>query len=202
MRQDHSPGGGTSRSEFIRKTALAAGIAGGGALLAGLPRLAASAPSQEQDVQILKLVLTLERFEQAFYTAALEAGSLEDELLEYAETVAGHEREHVAFLEEALGNQAGAPPSFDFGERAVDPERFGPTAAQMEDLVVSAYNGQATNLTKPILAAAARIVSVEARHAGWIRSILGQDPAPTATDVPRTAAQVREGLRRLGLVEG
>jgi hypothetical protein len=37
---------------------------------------------------------------------------------------------------------------------------------------------------------------------GWIRSILGQDPAPTATDVPRTAAQVRAGLRRLGLEEG
>jgi Ferritin-like domain len=201
MRHDHSPGDGTSRSEFIRKTALAAGIVGGGAFLAGLPRLAASAPSQEQDVEILRLVLTLERLEQAFYAEAVEAGNLEGELLDYAETVGGHEREHVAFLEEALGSAAGPSPSFDFGERATDPERFGPTAVELEDLAVSAYNGQATNLTKPTLGAAARIVSVEARHAGWIRSILGQDPAPTATDAPLTAAQLREGLLRLGLVE-
>jgi hypothetical protein len=42
-------------------------------------------------------------------------------------------------------------------------------------------------------------VSVEARHAAWIRSIAGRDPAPQTTDEPRTEAQVRAGLKDLGV---
>jgi hypothetical protein len=42
-------------------------------------------------------------------------------------------------------------------------------------------------------------VSVEARHAAWIRSIAGEPPAPDATDTPMSAAEVREGLERIGL---
>ena len=38
------------------------------------------------------------------------------------------------------------------------------------------YNGQAVNLTPKTLAAAARIVSVEARHAAWARALAGKDP--------------------------
>ena len=36
-------------------------------------------------------------------------------------------------------------------------------------------------------AAAATVVSVEARHAAWIRSIAGEPPAPEATDAPLSA---------------
>ena len=45
------------------------------------------------------------------------------------------------------------------------------TAIALEELGVAAYNGQATNLSKPALQAAASIVSVNARHAAWIRAI-------------------------------
>jgi hypothetical protein len=65
---------------------------------------------------------------------------------------------------------------------------------------VSAYNGQAGNLTKPALAVAAQIVSVDARHAGWIRAIRGEDAAPNPTDRALTARQVTQALQRTGFL--
>jgi hypothetical protein len=67
--------------------------------------------------------------------------------------------------------------------------------------MIGAYNGQAANLTKPTLAMAAQIVSVEARHAGWIRAIAGKNPAPNATDQPKTATQVQSAVNRTGFVK-
>ena len=65
---------------------------------------------------------------------------------------------------------------------------------------MSAYNGQAGNLTKPALAAAAEIVSVDARHAGWIRAIRGENAAPDATDRALTARQVQAALKKTGFL--
>ena len=70
------------------------------------------------------------------------------------------------------------------------PERFEPTALKLEDLGVAAYNAQAPNLTKAALAAAARIVSVEARHAAWIRDVRGHD-ARAATRPSRRSRRAR-----------
>jgi hypothetical protein len=81
-----------------------------------------------------------------------------------------------------------------------DPRRFVRTAAALEDAVVAAYNGQAANLTPERLADAATIVSVEARHAAWIRDIGGMPPAARATDAPLSADGVRAALRREGLL--
>ena len=83
------------------------------------------------------------------------------------------------------------------------PSRRTPTRSraprELEDVSVGAYNGQATNVTPGVFLAAARIVSVEARHAAWIRSIRGLDPAPDAVDVPYGEARVRRELRRSGV---
>ena len=54
-------------------------------------------------------------------------------------------------------------------------------------------------MTKSAFLAAARIVSVEARHAAWIRSIRDADPAPDAIDSPFDEQRVRRGLRELGV---
>ena len=59
-------------------------------------------------------------------------------------------------------------------------ESFLDAATLLENTGVAAYNGQAANLTKKSLAAAAAIVSVEGRHAAWISSLAGRDPAPRA----------------------
>ena len=54
-------------------------------------------------------------------------------------------------------------------------------------------------MTPGAFLAAARIVSVEARHAAWIRSIRDGDPAPDAVDVPYDEARVRSELATVGL---
>ena len=66
---------------------------------------------------------------------------------------------------------------------------------KLEDLGVAAYTAQAPNLTKGTLKAAARIVSVESRHAAWIRDLRGINPAPDAAEPPLDAA-ARDGHRQ------
>lgn len=186
-----------SRSKFLQKAVFAGGtLVAGSVLIGGLPRIAAGAPNPGQDMEILNLALLLEYLESAFYADAVRKGRVNAELLEYAKVVGGQERQHVAFLKKALGKNARKSPTFEFGDATSSSKKFGATATMLEDTMVAAYNGQAANLTKPALAAAAKIVSVEARHAGWIRAILGKNPAPNATDNPRTAAEVTALVNR------
>jgi hypothetical protein len=180
-----------SRGELLtRALVTGSAILAGGVVIAGLPGEAVSAPSPAQDAEILNFALLLEYMESAFFTEASVNGRLTGELLEFADTVRGHERAHVAFLRNALGQKARPEPSFDFGETTRNPQAFTDAAVTIQDLAVAAYNGQAANLTKGALEAAAKIVSVEARHAGWIRAIAGMNPAPEAVDTPMTAKQV------------
>lgn len=189
------------RNEVLARALVAGGVlAGGGALVVALPRLAISAPSAAQDRKILNFALLLEYIEAGFYAEALEKGKLTGDLLEYVSVVRQHERAHIAFLKKALGSNARKEPDLDFGDATSDPKQFTAAAISLEETVVAAYNGQAGNLTKPTLAQAAKIVSVEARHAGWIRAIAGRNPAPDATDSPRTAAQVQAAVDRTGFV--
>ena len=193
--------GVTSREQFLARAILAGGaLTAGGLLVAGLPRLAASAASPAQDRKILNFALLLEYVEAGFYSDAIAKGKLTGDLLEYATTVRDHERAHVAFLKSALGADARQKPKLDFGATTSDPTKFTAAAINLEETAIAAYNGQAANLTKPTLAQAAKIVSVEARHAAWIRALAGKDPAPTATDKPKTAAEVQADVNRTGFV--
>jgi hypothetical protein len=195
------PGLSESRAKLLKR-ALAGGgaIVAGGVVIAGLPRSAESAPSPAQDAEILNLALLLEYTESAFFTEASFSGKLTGELLEFAQIVRGHERAHVAFLRDALGSKARKEPKFDFGNATKDPKAFTSAAVKLQDLMVAAYNGQAANLTTGALESAAKIVSVEARHAGWIRAIARENPAPDATDAPKTAAQVTAAVNRTKFV--
>jgi truncated hemoglobin YjbI len=186
------------RADLIRTAGAAAAAAAVGITAAGRHTAAQAKPSAEQDREVLNLLLLVEQTESAFYAQALETGRLTGEMAEFAEVVAGHEREHVAFLREQLGSAARAEPAYEFGEAVRDPAQFARTAARLEDIAVAAYNGQAANVTPAAFEAAARIVSVEARHAAWIRAIDDRDPAPDATDAPQTADEVREALREIG----
>jgi hypothetical protein len=195
------------RPSLTRRKALVAGGAGaaaaalGGIVAAGTPS-ARSAPSGSQDAEVLAFLLGVEHIESAFYAAASRSRALTGELAEYLATVREHERRHVAFLEQALGSAAPAARAFTVDVAAVvtDPRRFVRTAAALEDAVVAAYNGQAANLTPATLAKAVTIVSVEARHAAWIRDIGGLPPAESTTDVPLDTDGVRAALRRAGLL--
>jgi hypothetical protein len=192
-----------TRADLVQRSIVAGGaLTAAGTLVGGLAVTAASAPSPKQDGEILNFALLIEYVLAGFYAAALDRGVLTGELEEYARTVGDHERQHVDFLREQLGSSARREPRLDFGDAVTAPKRFVATAILLEDLTVVAYNGQAPNLTAGALAAAARIVSVEARHAAWIRDLDGKNPAPLAADRPVSAAAATRALERTGFVKG
>jgi ferritin-like protein len=160
---------------------------------------ASASLSKAQDAKILQLVLQLEYTQVAFYEEALRQAGLTGDLRDFARAALEHERQHLAAIRRALGAKAGAKPSFDFGQNVKSARAFTQAAIQLEDIAVAGYNGQATNLTKGTLAAAAAIVSVEARHAAWVRAIAGQVAAPDPVDKPMTAKQAAQGLHEIGL---
>jgi rubrerythrin len=183
-----------------RRLTRSGAIAAGAVLaLGGAARSATGAAPTRRDVQVLQFALVLERFEDAFYRAALDADILTGELLRYARTVARHEQAHTAFIEKALGQAAGQPPQLDVTAAVRNEDTFTDAAIKLEDTAVAAYNGQAANVSAAVLAPAARIVSVEARHAAWIRDIAGQPPAADPVDPAWTEKQVTAALRELGL---
>lgn len=187
------------RAGFLRRAALVAGSAAGAGLVLN-QRPAEQAEAQgAAEQKALNLALTVEYAEAEFYAEAVRRKKLDGEMRVFAEQVSAQEDDHVAFLRSALGSKARKKPSFDFGDATSDPDAFAERAAALEDLAVGAYAGQAGNLSKPTLRAAATLISVEARHAAWIRSIVGRPPAEDPTDAPRDADRVMSDLKRLGL---
>jgi rubrerythrin len=190
-----------SRRDLVRRGALAGAaiVAGAPLALAGV-EAAQAAPSQALDRKILNFALLLEYLQAAFYSEAVSRGRLRGDVRSFAETVAEHERAHVAYLRKALGSTARARPQFHFRGATGDERKFLRNAVLLENIGVSAYNGQAANLTKPALEAAAEIVSVEGRHAAWVSDLAGEDPAPRAADPGASAAEVVAQLKRTGFV--
>ena len=169
-----------TRAQFFRKAAITGGAVGSAAMFGGmLPELAQARPSKRQDIAILKYALTLEYLEAAFYKRAVSNGGLSGQTLEVAKLLAAHETTHVKALRStlrSLGAKVPGAPSFDFkGTNAGD--KFIPTAFVLENVGVRAYLGQAGRLkSKALLAAAASIATVEARHAAAIAVLLNQSP--------------------------
>lgn len=153
------------------------------------------------DVGILNYAYALEQLEAAFYTKVLTSPysgitAAESSLLA---DIRDHEIAHREFFKNALGSNAiiGLDVNFtsiDFTSRA---SVLG-TAKAFEDLGVSAYNG-AGQLISDVnyLAIAGKIVSVEARHAAYIRDLLSNGSFADNTvidgnglDTARTPSQV------------
>ena len=189
-----------SRGEFLKRAVVVGGVLTAGAVsISGLPGLAAgSQPSAAMDVEILNYFLMLEHLQEAFYDQAVTEGSLGGELQEFATTVRLHEQEHSKYLQHVLGADARAAPAFDFGSSTSTPGNFRKAAVIVEETSVAAYIGQGANLTEANVFSAARIVSVEARHAAWIRDVIGRLPAPKEADVAMSEAQVMRTLRAEG----
>jgi Ferritin-like domain len=189
----------SSRRRFLR-TALAGGTVLSGAAFIGSRPAQSQSPSPAQDQTILNFALLLEYLQAAFYREALSRDLLRGEVREFAQTVGANEDEHVAFLRSALGGQARTKPTFDFDDVLRSSDSFVRSAMILEDTGVGAYNGQAANLTKEALLPALRLVSVEGRHAAWIRDIAGEAPAPFAADSGLSAATATSTLRKAGLL--
>lgn len=137
-------------------------------------------------VQALNFALTLEYLEAEFYTRALTAGVVPAADQAIFTTIRDHENQHVAFLQQTLGSQAVAKPTFDFsGGNGAGNGPYAPftnyaqflvLSQGFEDTGVRAYKGQAANLISidSVLQAALQIHSVEARHAAEVRRLRGQ----------------------------
>jgi rubrerythrin len=199
--QTTGEGAPASRRDVLRRGA----IGGAGLLATGifLGRLDAAdaAPSKAQDEKIFNFALLLEYLQAAFYSDGLKRGRLRGEIRAFAETVSEHERQHVLYLRKTLGAKARPRPSFEFAEATKNEKSFVATAVLLENVGVAAYNGQAANLTKPALAAAAEIVSVEGRHAAWISALAGRNPVPRAADPGASAAEVLAAVKRTGFLK-
>jgi len=194
-----------TRASFLKKMGVGIGtIAVGGAFAGAIPRLA-SAATPASDVAILNFALTLEYLEADFYAGArANAGIFKGDTRNFVAVVAGHEATHVAFLKKALGSAAIKKPKFDFkGTNNTNQKTFEATAQLLEDTGVAAYLGQAGNIkTKAILAAAGSILTVEARHAAWMRHIRQTPPAPLVFDKPKTKAQILAAVGKTGFIVG
>jgi hypothetical protein len=182
---------------------------GGGAIVAGGAALAArtddgvslAAQSKDADAKILNFFLLLEYVQEGFYREAVRSGALTGDLLTFATTVGEQETEHVAFLEQRLGERADARPTLSFGDAASTPERFRRTAIDLEEAALAGYIGQGANLPRETVRSVATLVSVEARQAAWVRDLAGVSPAPRAADPARKAERVMADLRGRGFVE-
>jgi Ferritin-like domain len=113
-----------TRGGALRTAALAAGGALATVTAIGAADRLSAAPSPEQDVRVLNLLLLVERVEVAFYEAALERSGLSGELEEYARAVVAHEREPLAYLEDALGDKPDPEPEYDLEVVTADPDAF------------------------------------------------------------------------------
>jgi Ferritin-like domain len=182
-----------------RGLVLGGGLASGAIVAGGFTALALSSPSHQQDLEVLSFALAFEQLQADFYARASRGLALRGDWLQFAQVVGAHERAHVAFLQHALGPNPRPAPRFRLTRTPGDLAAFQSAAVALEDIGVALYNGQAGNLTPARLAAAAEIVSVEARHAAWARELAGELPAPVATDVPASAADVQARLARMGV---
>ena len=128
------------------------------------------------DVGVLNYAYTLEQIEAAFYTKVFEspyAGITASETALLGD-IRDHEVAHREFFKAALAAKALPTLELDFSSI-----NFGSrdsvlgTAKAFEDLGVSAYNGAGKLLVSAdYLLLAGKIVSVEGRHAAYIRDLI------------------------------
>ncbi len=200
-----------SRRRFLRRSTLAAAGAASGVLLHDLALSPAAAQGGARpttsngvidlgggDLGVLNYAYALEQLEAAFYTQVIktpyrgmnrtERGILED--------LRDHEIAHRETFKTALGGNR--IPDLKVNFSAIDfssRQSVLTTARTFEDLGVAAYNGGGAAIQSPdILVLAGKIVSVEARHAATIRSLLNPGSTAFAGDDVVNAAGLDQAL--------
>jgi rubrerythrin len=162
----------------------------------------------DPDVPVLNYALTLEHLENAFYRDGL-AEFADDELMnasvlsnfdeqvrmdvpKYLKIAGAHEAAHVEAIAATVEQLGGTPveeAEYDFGYET--PSEFLAVAQALENTGVAAYAGAAPSVhSNDVLAAAAGIHSVEARHASFLNLVNGDSPYPKAVDEAKSMQEV------------
>lgn len=128
------------------------------------------------DVGILNYAYALEQLEAAFYIQVMQtqySGITAAEISAFTD-IRDHEVAHREFFKMALGTAAIGSLEVDFSKiNFSSRDSVLSTAKTFEDLGVTAYNGAGKFLkTSDYLVLAGKIVSVEARHAAYVRDLI------------------------------
>lgn len=147
------------------------------------------------DIDILNYALVLEYLELDFYITGLSRGLLKGRDLELVTTISDHEKSHVSAFTSAIKTLGGTPitrPKFNYPANSwLTRDGMLKNASTLEELGVSAYQGQVPLIQHPdVLAAGAAVAGVESRHASIIATLVGRDPFPSHIEEHRTMAQV------------
>lgn len=199
--------GGLTRAELLRLLAGSAAACAGLELLGAPGALAAKksktkAAAHRHEITILQYALTLEQLGAAFYQAALHRIDLDDDTKTMATALRAHERAHTQFVAEQIRKLGGRPHpavKFDFDRAVASQSAFLKTSATLEQLCVETLNGAIPLVHVRVLGALGEIVSVEARHAAWVRALRAQKPAPSATTPGISSATSRRRVNALRL---
>jgi len=154
------------------------------------------------DIDVLNYALTLEYLEATFYKQGNAKNLLSGTEKDYLATIQSDEEAHVAAITATIKKLGGTPvaaPAVNFGDAFSSRDKFLTTSHTFENVGVGAYLGAAGFIkNKDVLAAAASIFGVEARHAALVGNLLNL-PAEGgvymgAFETPMTKAKVLEAV--------
>jgi hypothetical protein len=187
-----------TRGRFLLRAAIAvAGASGTGAVGPFVSRSLAAEGGGDADA--LSFMITVEHLQNDFYERALAVG-LPITHRPLIEELHLQEGQHLRALVKAVRTLGAEPPRKPVFQLPAheDEASFLRLAQALEDLGVSAYNGVVAAIeSREILAQAATIVQVEARHAAAVRLARGVRPAPDAFDAALERSQAVRNLRPL-----
>ncbi|MCH5717627.1 ferritin-like domain-containing protein [Niabella hibiscisoli] len=152
----------------------------------------------KDDIGILNYAYALEQLEAAFYTEVVAKSSAVFSASQNAflNDIKLHEIAHREFFKKALGSNAIGSLEVDFSSvNFTSKDSVLATAKAFEDLGVAAYNGAGYKITtEAYLVIAGQIVSVEARHAAWIRDQISNGSFSDLNSLTALGADNSKGL--------
>ncbi len=176
----------------------------------------------EGDLGVLNYAYALEQLEADFYTKVINSfyANISDEEKAVFTALYNHEVNHREFFKAAITAAVGENTElvlpmleFDYGDLDFNSrDQILNISKTLEDTGVSAYNGAGRLLVNPdFLVLAGKIVSVEARHAAAIRTLINPGSADfagddvvtvdTGLDLARDPSEVLAAVAGLGYIQ-
>lgn len=152
----------------------------------------------KDDFGVLNYAYALEQLEAAFYIKVASAPPSGFSAAErtYFQDIQFHEIAHREFFKNALGTAAIGSLEVDFSSiNFTDRTSVLGAAKAFEDLGVAAYNGAGVRLNDDkFIVAAGQIVSVEARHAAYVRDMISNGSFANLGELTSLGADNTKGL--------